>query len=537
MKIVTAAQMRAVEEAFFASGQATVAELMGQAGRAAADAALALLDDPGEVAALVLVGPGKNGGDGLVAAEALYKAGLREVAVWLYRRDGVGEAPVEAGLLDRVRVVGDGVPFAAALANAGLVVDALFGIGQRDRLPDDLLAALKRVDARLRELGVRGVAVDIPTGVNADTGAVAELAFRADATVTFGRPKRGLYLAPGLRYTGRVVVAPLGLGEEGVPDDAPRLITRADAAARLPRREADAHKGTAGSLLIVGGSANYLGAPVLSAGAALRVGAGLVTLAVPRSLVIALAAQLPEATYLPLPEAGWGIAGPNAAQTVAEALGRYTALQLGNGLGREPETEAFLARLFGIAPRGRNALGFGQPATAPATANREAITMPALIDADGLNWLSTVERWWEALKGLRLVLTPHPGEMGRLRGVETHAITADPWTAARDAARAWGQTVVLKGGHTVVAAPDGALWVTPTINPALAAAGTGDTLAGEIAGLLTQGLAPTDAAILGLWLGSRAADLASDELGTLPLVASDLPAYLGIAVQELEEGR
>ncbi|HEX5502255.1 MAG TPA: NAD(P)H-hydrate dehydratase [Thermomicrobiales bacterium] len=534
MKIVTAAQMRAIEEAFFASGRATVAELMGQAGRAAADAALGLLDDPGEVAALVLVGPGKNGGDGLVAAEALYKAGLRAVAVWLYHRDGVGETPVEAGLLDRVRVVGDGAPFARALADAGLIVDALFGIGQRDRLPDDLLAVLKRVDARLREPGVRGVAVDIPTGVNADTGAVAELAFRADATVTFGRSKRGLYLAPGLRYTGRVAVAPLGLGEEGVPDDAPRLITRADAAARLPRREADAHKGTAGSLLIVGGSANYLGAPVLSAGAALRVGAGLVTLAVPRSLVIPLAAQLPEATYLPLPEAGWGIAGPHAAQTIADALGRYTALQLGNGLGREPETEEFLARLFGVAPRGRNALGFGQAAAPPAT-NRAALTMPALLDADGLNWLSTVDRWWEALSGLRLVLTPHPGEMGRLRGVETHAITADPWTAARDAARAWGQTVVLKGGHTVVAAPDGALWVTPTVNPALAAAGTGDTLAGEIAGLLTQGLDPTDAALLGLWLGSRAADLASEELGVLPLVASDLPAYLGMAVQELED--
>src|SRR5213595_2289985 len=194
MKIVTAAQMRAIEEEAFGSGRATVPELMGRAGRAVAEAALAALPRPDEAAALVLVGPGKNGGDGLVAAEALQAAGLRDVAVWLYRREGLGEAPVHPDLFERVRVLARRADFTAALDGAALIVDALFGIGQRDELPDDLARALEAVNARGRDPRVRCVAVDIPTGVDADSGAVRGAAFRADLTVTFGLPKQGLYL-------------------------------------------------------------------------------------------------------------------------------------------------------------------------------------------------------------------------------------------------------------------------------------------------------------------------------------------------------
>ena len=157
--------------------------------------------------------------------------------------------------------------------------------------------------------------------------------------------------------------------------------------------------------------------------------------------------------------------------------------------------------------------------------------MPVVFDADGLNLLSEIERWWEKLAGLKLILTPHHGELARLRGVERATISADPWTAARDAAREWGQTVVLKGGYTVIATPSGDLWVTPLANPALASAGTGDTLAGLIGGLLAQGLSTDDAAILGLWLGARAGDLARAAIGTLPLLASDLPPYIAQAIQ------
>lgn len=533
MQIVTAEQMRRIEREAFASGRVAPDALMLRAGLAVAAHALAALAQPAEARALVLVGPGNNGGDGLVVAEALGDAGLDEVAVWLYRREGLQGAPVADDLLDRVVVV-DAAAFGETLAEADLIVDAIYGIGARDALPPDLVAALEAVNARGRDPRVVCLALDVPTGVNADSGAMSAGAFRADLTVTLGRPKRGLFLPPGMRHAGRVIVEPIGL-DAAAPADAPRLIAREDAAARLPRRAYDAHKGDAGSLLVVGGSANYLGAPVLAGDAALRAGVGLLTLAVPRALVTTAAARIPEATYLPLPEADWGVIGPNAAKTVTEALGRYTALQVGNGIGRDRETTAFLARLFGLASGGAP-LGFQAGRVAGPAPDRPGgdISVPVLVDADGLSWLSTVAGWWDALRGLRLVLTPHQGEFARLRRMEREAVAAAPWDAARAAAREWGQVVVLKGGYTSVATPDGGLWVTPLANPALAAAGTGDTLAGIIGGLLAQGLEPADAAILGLYLGARAGELASAAVGTLPLRAGDLPDYVALAIQELE---
>ena len=261
MRIVTVAQMRQLEQDAFAGGRVSPEALMLQAGRAVADRALATLADPPGAAALILVGPGNNGGDGLVVAEALVAAGLRRVVVWLYHRDGLKGAPVAADLLDRVQVIeagtrGAAVALADAVAGADLVVDAVYGIGGRDELPADLTAALNAVNARAGDPNVALVALDIPTGVNADSGAVAGVAFQADLTVTLIRPKQGLYQPPGMRAAGRVVVEPVGLGDGDLPGDTPRLLTREEAAARLPRRAADAHKGDAGSLMIIGGSLN-----------------------------------------------------------------------------------------------------------------------------------------------------------------------------------------------------------------------------------------------------------------------------------------
>jgi NAD(P)H-hydrate epimerase len=260
---------------------------------------------------------------------------------------------------------------------------------------------------------------------------------------------------------------------------------------------------------------------------------------VPRSILGPIASQVAEATYLPLPEAEWGTIGREAVKPITEALERYTALLIGNGLGREKATAGFLTGLLGLgesAPT-RGSVGFraigANPPAEPATS---PITVPVVIDADGLNLLSEHEQWWEKLAGLQLILTPHHGELARLRGVEREAISANPWQAARDAARDWGQVVVLKGGYTIVATPDGALWVAPLANPALATAGTGDTLAGLIAGLLAQKLSPVDSAILGVWIGAHAADEASLEIGTLPLLAGDLPVYFGRKIVELAMG-
>ena len=521
MRIVTAEQMRRIEQDAFERGVDPFG-LMGVAGQAAARAILARLGERATRArALVLVGPRNNGGDGLVIAEALAQAGVRST-LWLYRRDGLGGAPVADDLVARLPMIRyeeypELVALRRILADSTVVIDAIYGIGGRSGLAPELDAALQAANERGRMPGVLTVAVDIPTGVNADSGAVADAAFVADLTITFGRPKRGLYAPPGADHSGVIVVEPIGLDEGELPADTPRLITSDDATVRLPRRTKAAHKGDAGSLLIVGGSRNYLGAPVLSAHAALRTGAGLVTLAVPQGLVPICAPQVPEATYVPLLEAEWGVSGPDAAAALAGALGRYTALQIGNGLGRHAPTDEALTRFFGLS---------GTPGP--------ALDMPILFDADGVNWLSTVPDWWERLRDLTLVLTPHHGEMARLLGIERTAVSAEPWHHAREAAQRWGQTVVLKGGHSVVATPAGSLWISPAANPALASAGTGDTLAGIIAGFLAQGLAPAAAAILGLWVGARAADLASDALGTLPMIASDLPLRVAQAIQELE---
>ena len=543
MRIVTSAQMQQIEQAAFDGGVAQP-DLMRQAGRAVADRALATLKVPQEAHALVLVGPRNNGGDGLVAAEALLAAGLRRVTVWLYGRKDLRGAPVTTDLLERVTVIradaaDANTALTTAVAQADLIIDALYGIGGRDELPDDLIAALTLINARNADPAVQLVALDIPTGVSADTGTAADAAFRANLTVTLGRPKVGLYQPAGMRAVGRIAIEEIGLAEGALPDEAPRVIERADAAIRLPRRAFDAHKGDAGSLMIIGGSLNYFGAPVLAGHAALRAGVGLLSLAVPRSILGPIATQVPEATYLPLPEAEWGTIGRDAVKPIVEALERYTALQIGNGLGRDKATGEFVANLFAFAQsdRPKAPVGFRPNSPEAETAAAESpIKIPVLFDADGLNLLSEVDNWWEKLAGLQLILTPHHGELARLRKVERETISAAPWQAARDAAREWGQTIVLKGGYTIVATPTGELWVAPLANPALAAAGTGDTLAGLIAGLLAQGLTPDDAAILGVWIGARAADLASAEIGILPLLAGDLPRFIGKAIVELEQG-
>lgn len=510
--------MREVERVAIAGGSATQRELMVRAGRAVARVVLAAVATPPGREAVVLVGPGNNGGDGLVTAELLAGAGMT-VTLWRYHRDEVGSAPVSATLLQRLPAVTTRPALATALDRASVVVDAVFGAGQRGGLPPEVAAVIRGVNERKRQPGLARVAVDVPTGVAADDGSVSSDAFEADVTITLGCPKLGLYHPPGFRYAGHIHLDDLGLLETVDPPGGPRLIGRTAALARLPLRDPGAHKGSAGSLLILGGSGRYPSAPGLAAEAALRAGAGLITLAVPRPAVAPLAARVPEATFLPLREEADGDIGPGAVATISGQLDKFRAIQVGNGLGQSPGAQAVLSALLLDSALGA--------ASAPG--------VPVLIDADGLNWLATIPTWWRRFATSRLVLTPHPGEMARLLGADIERVTREPWAVARDAATTWGQVVVLKGGHTVIASPDGGLWVAEQANPALATAGSGDTLAGVVAGLLAQGLAPEDAAVLGLYLGSRAAELATAATGVLPLVASDLPRCIGAAILELEQ--
>jgi NAD(P)H-hydrate epimerase len=300
----------------------------------------------------------------------------------------------------------------------------------------------------------------------------------------------------------------------------------------LPERSPSSHKGTFGRVLVVAGSVNYVGAAALAGSGAKRVGAGLVTMALPGPIQAAVAANLAEATYLLLPH-DMGVVGSGAVPVVRERMGHYDTLLLGPGLGQEDETIAFVHAFLGLARRGRRGrLGFvdsseGEGEESPAPP-------PLVVDADGLNAVAQAAGWWQVLPP-GTILTPHPGEMARLVGgdVATAEIQANREGIARRMAQEWGAVVVLKGALTVVAAPDGRVMILPFANAGLASAGTGDVLAGAVAGLRAQGLGAFEAAVAGAYVHGLAGELARDELGDMGMAAGDLPPRLPLALRRI----
>ncbi len=531
IKLCTVDEVRRAEEEA-AARDLSFSELMARAGQAVA----ALIEELASCAqnatgrrALFLVGPGKNGGDGLVAAGLLAARGW-DCSIWTWNRPTVGDVPVARDLLERCRWVGtDGLD--SVLETCDVIIDAVFGIGGRPTLPDDVADVFAAAYRQRVQRGTVLVAVDVPSGIDSDTGAADPRAFRADLTVMIGLPKVGAYRVPALRYTGVIEFVDIGLPRPQQTADAIALVTEDDVRDWLPRREADTHKWAVGSLLVVGGAPGYYGAPRLAAAAALRSGTGLVTLAVPRSLVSSIAASLAEVTFIPAPDGDVG-AGERWAQAVRDALPRYAALLVGPGLGQDRPAEELVRALFGIGAQRRGALGFAA-GDAGATASPTPFAGYAVVDADGLNWLAKLAPWHENLRTARLILTPHPGELARLLGTEVDEILADPWKAAREAACRFGQHVVLKTGHPVVAAPDGSLLVAPQTHAALATAGTGDVLAGVIAGLAAQGLHPLAASAAGLFVANQAALRAVARRGTLSMLAGDIVEELPSVLREL----
>lgn len=315
------------------------------------------------------------------------------------------------------------------------------------------------------------------------------------------------------------------------------------AASLLPQRDFGAHKWGVGGVVIVAGAPGYVGAPALCAMAAGRAGAGIVNLAVPRSIIPAVASHVTEASYLLLPEGDSIGAGRRAAEVISERLERAHAIVIGPGLGTDLEAEQLLSALFGLHRDKSSAIGFSatRSSQAKATSAGEAHGIaaagkPILIDADGLNWLAKQENWWNALPPGIAVLTPHPGEFGRLLDVSPKELLEDPLTAVKVAAAKWQQTVVFKYGYT--AASDGKRTIVAEDAPvSLATAGSGDVLAGMIGGFLAQGLAPLDAAALALYVGPRAARRVEQRFGTLGLVAGDLPDAIAEELAALEAGK
>ncbi len=542
MKIIDVNQSRVLEQQTDSRGHSFQA-MMEQAGRNLARAIQARESLDG-TRILILVGPGNNGGDGLVAAYYLHQAGAQVTAyLWQGRPDGdpnFERARREGIALLWSRDDTDRSALRSLVREANVLVDAFLGVGIARPITGELQEILEVVKAELQAIGTQATlvptmpsassqplvfAVDCPTGLDCDTGEIDPAALAADVTVTFGNPKVGLLRFPGAEAVGEIVVADIGIPADLLDPSWPEMVTPGAVATALPPRPLAAHKGTFGRAMIIAGSANYTGAAALAGMAAVRVGTGLVTLAIPRPLHLAIAAQVPECTYLLLPH-DLGVVRSDALPLVVDTLPDYDALLIGPGLGQEKETKAFLRAMIGrdeAFRRGR--LGFVERA---AAASEQKLELPPLvIDADGLNLLASMPQWWTLLPE-GTVLTPHPGEMARLMGDEVTArdIQGDREGTASRMAQTWNSVVVLKGALTVIAAPDGQLAVNPFANPGLATAGTGDVLAGAIVGLLAQGMSPYEAAKAGAYLHALAGELACRDMGRTGVLAGDLPRRL-----------
>jgi len=516
MKIVSAEEMRGIDARAAEFGLAT-AVLMENAGLAFAEEVRAVMADVVGRRVMVLCGPGNNGGDGLVAARHLDDWGA-DVSVFLgQERPGTDynlkllkqrEVPYAAAQ-------GDGwQDFMTVLHAAECVIDALFGTGQERPLAGvyaDMLDAV-RAEKRARP-GLLLMALDLPSGLNADTGAVDPHTAPADVTVTLGLPKYGLFLFPGAEFAGDLMVADIGIPAQLTEHLRTELITPEWVRSVLPLRPRGANKGTFGRTVVVAGSPNYVGAGALACEAAMRVGAGLVTLALPHSLQPILASKLTETVYLPLPEQN-GVLSPGGAAVLGEALAGCDVLLIGCGIGQHPLTAAFLDE----------ALIGGRP-----------LPPRVVVDADALNLLSRVDGWWKRLPP-GSVLTPHPGEMSRLVGMSIADVQSQRLSLVKAKAQEWGHVVLLKGAYTVVADTDGRVLVSSSATAALATAGTGDVLAGAIAGLLAQGLEPFAAAAAAVYLHAAAGEDMARDLGDAGVLAGDLPPLLPRVIKRLREG-
>ncbi len=523
MKIVTVAQMHALEEQAVAEGSnIDIYNLMDQAGLAAAQEAWMALRIIEDRLVLVLAGPGNNGGDGIVAAYHLRDMGA-QVHVYLTGARPEDDPPWQA-LHDH------DIPFTLAtddpdytkldalLEEAAGVLDALLGTGTNRPIEGVMAAILGRLEVARARTNRRPqlIALDIPSGVDPDTGRVDPLTVPADVTVGFGYVKVGLFQAPGRSYGGQIIRADIGLPPPEIELPFEEIEYRM-AQRGVPERAADGHKGTFGHVTLAAGSVRYPGAAVLAAEAAARSGAGLVTIAAPAEAQPLLVTRFPDATHEPLPSTA-GTVSAAAATALLRALPGTDALLVGPGLGHTNDTAEFvrnlLAGLDGI--EGLRAV---------------------VLDADALNVLATQRGWHEQLQLPRIV-TPHPGEMARLLGTTTEDVQANRLRYALNYAREIEGVVVLKGAGTIIAAPDGRARFSTALNSMLAHGGTGDVLAGLLVGFIAQGAGPFEAATAAVYIHSEtasavakeygeAAGLAQDLLRALPEVRKNLDARVG----------
>jgi len=517
MKIVTVEEMQSIEKACGRMG-ITADALMENAGKAVAEETRHILEEAKRNSVLVIAGPGNNGGDGLVAARCLYDYGYR-VSLYLCGKRETGDKNLKMILERDVPCItadnDEGLSKLGELVKSGdVVIDALLGTGRSRPVSGIYKEVLEKVAGLKEEKPeVKILALDLPSGLDADSGTADTACLSADYTVTLGLPKAGLFQPEGGEKAGRIIVVEIGIPEDLKDDIKTELMTPGLIKAMLPERKMAVNKGSFGQVMVVAGSVNYTGAAYLACSGAVRAGAGLVTLATARGIQPVLASQLIEVTHYPLKEAEYGIIAQDSAGEVLAELDRYDVLLAGCGIGQQEPVAGFIKSLLD---------------------GLEEAKVKVVLDADALNILAKQKDWWRELNE-EVVITPHPGEMSRLAGITVDEVQQDRIGIARRMAEKWQMVVVLKGAFTVVAAPDGRCLLCDCANPGLASAGTGDVLAGAIVGLLAQSLPLFEAAASGVYIHAAAGDIAREEMGDTGMIASDLLPLLPLAIKELKE--
>ncbi|MCX8044947.1 MAG: NAD(P)H-hydrate dehydratase [Desulfobacterota bacterium] len=503
MKIVTSQQMQELDRQTIAEGTPGI-ELMERAGKGVFDAIKEHFPEEMGRGVVVLCGKGNNGGDGFVVARHCLVERIPVSVFLLGTADTItGDARTS---FERYRAAQgachelpndiDCDAIMQQMHHAGVIVDALLGTGLSAPVKGGYRQVIEAIN-RIRSSAV--VAVDIPSGVDGKTGEVLGAAVRADLTCTFGLPKRGLVVMPGAAYVGKIVVVDIGIPSHLIAavETHEYLLTAEYFHNILPRRRFDAHKGMFGHVLVIAGSPGMTGAAALAGQAAMRAGAGLVTVAVPAVLNPVLEVKLTEVMTLPLPDGGSGYFGMEACAAIKNNLNGKTVLVIGPGISRREETESAVRAVL------------------------NDLSLPVVIDADGLYAVAHDPACLRRISG-QVVLTPHPGEMARLMRCATEAVQRDRIGCARTVAREFSATVVLKGAFTVVADPGGDVFVNTTGNPGMASGGMGDALTGIIAGLIAQGLSPLSAAQLGVFVHGRIGDIIAHERAPLGILATDI---------------
>ena len=538
MKLVTVSEMQAIEKEADVGGL-TYDQMMQNAGQGLADVILEIFEDEVEPEVVGLVGPGNNGGDTLIALSALAAEGWKAHAYLVKRKkDDLVKRFAEAG----GQVISGGNAFeqlSEAIGTADVLLDGVLGTGTKLPLKKEVAELLSEVNDILDGLdeGPVVVAVDCPSGVDCDTGEVADETLAADLTITMAAVKQGLLKLPAFEYVGDLEVVDIGLPEDlsSMKDLKTDVAQEDSVAALLPERPLDSHKGTFGTALIVAGSVNYTGAVLLAGEAAYRAGAGLVTLAVPAPLHVALAGRFPEATWILLPHE-MGVIAANAVEVLAKNFERASAILIGPGFGTENATKEFVENMLAgkySSKKNPQRIGFVYQETEKKEEDQPKLP-PLVLDADALKLLAQTKDWYQKIPG-PAILTPHPGEMAVLTDLTKEMINESRQEIALQYAKLWGHVVVLKGAFTVVAAPDGRAAVIPVASPALARAGTGDVLAGLIVGLRAQGLEAYEAAVAGAWIHAQAGLYAADDLGTAASVlAGDVLDSVSDVISDLE---